>query len=299
MSVTVKPSSKVQQIEAPYPYHKTTLPNGVRVVTGPMTGVKSGTLIVSYTVGSRYEPAPISGVSHFLEHMLFKGTERRPDPMQISEEIEGVGGVLNAATSREGTSYWFKAPSSHFTAGYDVLADIVRNSVVDPAELDKERLVILEEIRATQDSPEELVHDVIDEVVWGDQPIGRSIAGTEETVGGIDRETMVDFWQRNYGPSRLVIAAGGDVRHDEVVALTERYFGDLTEHPAPDETTDTVEDQREVRVRLIERETEQAHLCLAMPALPYSTERRYVQSTIEAILSSGMSSRLFQEIREK
>jgi predicted Zn-dependent peptidase len=219
--------------------------------------------------------------------------------MQISEEIEGVGGVLNAATSREGTSYWFKAPSSHFTSGYDVLADIVRNSVIDPTELDKERLVILEEIRATQDSPEELVHDVIDEVVWGDQPIGRSIAGTEETVGGIDRETMVDFWQRNYGPSRLVIAAGGDVRHDEVVALTERFFGDLSEHPTPDETVDTVGDQREARVRLIERETEQAHLCLAMPALPYSTERRYVQSTIEAILSSGMSSRLFQEIREK
>src|SRR5919112_1017210 len=299
LSVSVNSRSKAQQNEAPYPYHKTTLPNGVRVVTGPMTGVKSGTLIISYTVGSRYEPASISGVSHFLEHMLFKGTERRPDPMQISEEIEGVGGVLNAATSREGTSYWFKAPSSHFTGGYDVIADIVRNSTIDPTELDKERLVILEEIRATQDSPEELVHDVIDEVVWGDQAIGRSIAGTEESVGSIDRKVMVDFWQRNYEPSRLVIAAGGDVRHDEVVVLTERYFGDLTEHPAPDETTDTVEDQTEARVRLIERETEQAHLCLGMPALPYSTERRYVQSTIEAILSSGMSSRLFQEIREK
>src|SRR5918997_1565050 len=297
LSVTVQ--SKAMQAEAPYPYHKTTLPNGVRIVTGPMTGVKSGTLILSYSVGSRYEPAPISGVSHFLEHMLFKGTERRPDPKQISEEIEGVGGVLNAATSREGTSYWFKAPSSHFTSGYDVLADIVRNSVIDQSELDKERSVILEEIRSIQDSPEELVHDVIDEVVWGDQPIGRSIAGTEESVGRIDREVMVDFWQRNYEPSRLVIAAGGDVQHDEVVELTERYFGDLQEHPAPDETTDTVGNQTAPRVRLIERDTEQAHLCLAMPALPYSTERRYVQSTIEAILSSGMSSRLFQEIREK
>jgi len=297
LSVTVK--SEAPRTDAPYPYHKTTLPNGVRVVTGPMTGVKSGTLIVSYAVGSRYEPAPVAGVSHFLEHMLFKGTERRPDPKQISEEIEGVGGVLNAATSREGTSYWFKAPSSHFTSGYDVIADIVRNSVIEQVELDKERSVILEEIRSIQDSPEELVHDVIDEVVWGDQHLGRSIAGTEETVGGIDRETMVDFWQRNYEPSRLVIAAGGDVDHKEVVALTERFFGDLSEHPAPDETIVTVGDQTAARVRLIERETEQAHLCLAMPALPYSTERRYVQSTIEAILSSGMSSRLFQEIREK
>ncbi|MGH2616216.1 MAG: M16 family metallopeptidase [Thermomicrobiales bacterium] len=301
MSATVNaPSESVApQTEAPYPYHKTTLSNGVRVVTGPMTGVKSGTLILSYSVGSRFEPAPISGVSHFLEHMLFKGTERRPDPKQISEEIEGVGGVLNAATSREGTSYWFKAPSFHFNSGFDVIADVVRNSTIDPGELDKERSVILEEIRSIQDSPEELVHDVIDEVVWGDQPLGRSIAGTEETVGGIDRAAMVDFWQRNYEPSRLVIAAGGDVQHEEVVGLTERFFGDLAEHPAPDEAVDTVGNQSQARVRLIERDTEQAHLCLAMPALPYSTERRYVQSTIEAILSSGMSSRLFQEIREK
>jgi predicted Zn-dependent peptidase len=180
-----------------------------------------------------------------------------------------------------------------------VLADIVRNSVIDPGELEKERLVILEEIRSIQDSPEELVHDVIDEVVWGDQPLGRSIAGTEETVGAIDREAMVGFWRRNYEPSRLVIAAGGDVQHDEVVALTERFFDDQEDHPAADETTDTVSDQTEARVRLIERDTEQAHLCIAMPALSYETERRYVQSTIEAILSSGMSSRLFQEIREK
>jgi predicted Zn-dependent peptidase len=294
-TVAVKPP----QDEAPYPYHKTTLPNGIRVVTGPMTGVKSGTLILSYTVGSRYEPAPIYGVSHFLEHMLFKGTERRPDPHQISVEIEGVGGVVNAVTAREGTSYWFKVPSSHFAPGFDVLGDILCNSVIDSAEMEKERSVILEEIRSIQDSPEELVHEVIDEVVWGDQALGRSIAGTEESIGSIDRPAMIDFWQRNYTPSRLVVSAGGDVDHAEVVALTERYFGHLVEPPNPDETTETTGDHHEVRVRLIERETEQAHLCLAMPALPYSTERRYVQSTIEAILSSGMSSRLFQEIREK
>ncbi|MFN8591002.1 MAG: pitrilysin family protein [Thermomicrobiales bacterium] len=297
--MTATNTAKPPAPEAPYPYHKTTLANGVRVVSGPMTGVKSATLILSYTVGSRYEPTPILGVSHFLEHMLFKGTERRPDPKQISVEIEGVGGVLNAATSREGTSYWFKAPSSHFASSYDVLADIVRNSVIDAAELEKERSVIIEEIRAIQDSPEELVHDVIDEVIWGDQPLGRPIAGTEATVGAISRDDMAGFWRRNYGPSRLVIAAGGDIDHDDVVAMSERYFGDLSEPEAPDETPDTEGGQSEPRVHLLERETEQAHLCLGLPALPYSTERRYVQSTIEAILSSGMSSRLFQEIREK
>ncbi|HYJ12796.1 MAG TPA: pitrilysin family protein, partial [Thermomicrobiales bacterium] len=132
------------------PYLKTMLPNGVRVVTGPMTGVRSASLIFYYNIGSRYEPAPIAGVSHFLEHMLFKGTERRPDPMTISEEIESVGGLLNAATGRESTSYWCKVPSTHFELAFDVLADILRNSTFDATELDKERKVIFEEIRSLQ-----------------------------------------------------------------------------------------------------------------------------------------------------
>ncbi|MGH2534627.1 MAG: M16 family metallopeptidase, partial [Thermomicrobiales bacterium] len=193
----------------PVLYHKTTLDNGVRVVTGPMTGVRSTALIFYYGVGSRYEKPKIAGVSHFLEHMLFKGTERRPDPMQISQEIEGVGGILNAATGRESTNYWCKVPSSHFALAFDVLADILRNSVIDAKELDKERGVIVEEIRSINDSPEELVHEVIDEVVWGKQGVGRSVAGSEETVGAIDRDAMHGFWQRNYRPDRLVVAAGG------------------------------------------------------------------------------------------
>src|SRR3712207_2271752 len=151
--------------------------------------------------------------------MLFKGTEHRPDPMQISQEVEGVGGVLNAATGRESTNYWCKVPSTHFAAAFDVLADILRNSVIDPSELDKERSVIFEEIRSIQDSPEDLVHEVIDQVVWGNQAVGRAIAGSEETVGNVTRDGMIDFWRRNYGPDRLVVAAGGDVRHEEVVDL--------------------------------------------------------------------------------
>ncbi len=181
-------------------YHKTTLANGVRVVSGPMSGVRSASLIFYYGVGSRFERPAISGMSHYLEHMLFKGTEMRPDPMQISQEIEGIGGILNAATGREATNYWAKVPSTHFGLSFDVLADILNNSVIDEAELDKERSVIVEEIRSIYDSPEEIVHEVIDEVVWGDQGVGRSIAGTEETVGTIDRAGMVDFWRRNYTP---------------------------------------------------------------------------------------------------
>src|SRR5690606_18912386 len=170
--------------------------------------------------------------------------------------------------------------------------------LIDAAELEKERAVIYEEIRSIQDSPEDLVHEVIDEVVWGEQGIVRSIAGTEETVGNITRDNMVDFWRRDYVPDSLVVAAAGDVAHETVVELTERFFGDLQPVEGADEWAPAVDDQKESRVRLLDRDTEQAHLCLAMPALSYSTERRYVQSTIEAVLSSGMSSRLFQEIRE-
>lgn len=281
------------------PYFKTTLTNGVRVVTGPMSGVRSASLIFYYNVGSRHEPEPIAGISHFLEHMLFKGTEQRPDPMSISEEIESVGGMLNAATGRESTSYWCKVPSTHFTLAFDVLADMLRNSTFDTTELDKERKVIFEEIRSIQDIPEELVHDLTDQLIWGTDPVGREIAGSEETVGAISRETMVDFWQRNYSPDRLVIAAGGDIAHDAVVALAEKHFGDLEPAGTLDLFLPAVVDQDARRVSIVNRETEQAHLCLGFPALSYHDPRRYAQSTIEAILSAGMSSRLFQEIREK
>lgn len=281
------------------PYKKTTLPNGVRIVTGRMEGVKSASLIIAYNVGSRIEPAPIAGAAHFLEHMLFKGTTNRPDPLTISQEIESVGGILNAGTGRENTSYWAKVPGMHLALAFEVLADMLRNSVFDPDELEKERKVIFEEIRAVQDIPEDMVHDVIDQLVWGDDPVGRDVAGSEETVANIDREAMVDFFHRNYGADRLVVAAGGDVNHEEVVALTERFFGDLPVTINPHTSTVASSDQTEKRIKLITRDTEQAHLCLGFPALSYYDDRRYVQSTIEAILSSGMSSRLFQEIREK
>ena len=281
-------------------YQKTTLSNGVRVVTGPMSGVRSASLIFYYNVGSRFEPPRVAGVSHFLEHMLFKGTEKRPDPIMISEEIEQVGGMLNAGTSRESTSYWCKIPSTHTAMAFDVMADMLRNSSFAETEMTKERKVIFEEIRSVQDIPEELVHDLIDEVVWGDDPLGREIAGSVETVSSIGRDEMIDFWSRNYGPERLVIAAGGDVDHGEIVRLAEAGFGDLPghEHDA-DQFAPVTVTQSAPRARVVNRPTEQAHLCISVPALSYRDDRRYAQATIDSILSSGMSSRLFQEIREK
>jgi len=279
-------------------YQKTTLSNGIRVVTGPMKGVRSASLIFYYNVGSRFERPELAGVSHFLEHMLFKGTERRPDPVMISEEIERVGGMLNAATGRENTSYWCKVPSTHTAMAFDVMADMLRNSVFDETELSKERKVIFEEIRSVQDVPEDLVHDLTDELVWGDDPLGRDIAGSIETVGSIGRDAMIDFWTRNYGPERLVIAAGGDVDHGEIVRLAEAAFGDL-EPGQPDSFSPVTVTQNEPRLRVVNRPTEQAHLCISVPAISYRDDRRHAQATIDSILSSGMSSRLFQEIREK
>lgn len=281
------------------PYDKTTLANGVRVVTGRMEGVRSASLIIAFNVGSRIEPEPIAGVAHFLEHMLFKGTSRRPDPMTISQEIESVGGMLNAGTGRETTSYWAKVPGGHLPLAFDVIGDMLRNSTFDPTELEKERKVIYEEIRSVQDIPEDLVHDAIDHLVWGNDPVGRDVAGSEATVANIDRETMIDFYSRNYGADRLVIAAGGDIDHDEVVRLAEKYFGDLAPSSNPHQMSLATCTQQKPQVRVITRDTEQAHLCLGFPAVSYHDDRRYAQSTMEAILSSGMSSRLFQEIREK
>jgi predicted Zn-dependent peptidase len=295
----VDPDSTIIPSESS-PYHKSTLDNGIRIVTGPMSGVRSASLIFYFNVGSRFERPEVAGVSHFLEHMMFKGTKRRPDPIMISEEIEEVGGGLNAATGRESTSYWCKVPSTHTAMAFDVMADMLRGSVLSEMEMTKERKVIFEEIRSVQDIPEELVHDLTDELVWGDDPLGREIAGSEATVGSISREAMLDFWTRNYGPERLVVAAGGDVDHGDIVRLTEKAFGDLERREdRADQYTPVTVAQDAPRVRVVNRPTEQAHLCLSLPAVSYRDERRYAQSTIDSILSSGMSSRLFQEIREK
>lgn len=279
-------------------YEKTTLKNGVRVVTSQMNHVRSATLILELGVGSRYELAERAGISHFLEHMVFKGTERRPDPAMISQEIEGVGGILNAATGRESTSYWAKIPSVHLARTFDVLADMLRHSVFEPAEVEKERAVIIEEIRGSNDTPDDLIHDAIDEVVWEDQSVGRPIAGTETTVGSISRDDLLAYLAGQYQANRLVVAAAGDVRHDEVVELAEQYLSDLP-NGTPDTFVPAEIRQSEPRLRLIQRPTEQAHLCLGFPALPYTDDRRFTQDMIDAVLSSGMSSRLFQEIRER
>jgi predicted Zn-dependent peptidase len=277
---------------------RTRLPNGARIVTSRMEHVRSASLIITFAVGARHESDDVAGVSHFLEHMVFKGTNKRPDPISITREIEEVGGILNAGTSREHTNFWVKVPATHLAKAFDVLADMLLDSTFRQEELEKERWVIFEEIHGIHDTPDDYVHDMIDELVWDGNAVGRPIIGTEDTIGIMAREDIMSYMRSNYQPSRLVISAAGDVDHDEVVRLAERTFGQmpLGTPPAIEPCTIT---QSLPKLQVLNRQTEEAHFCLGMPAISYKDERRQVQDTIDAVLSSGMSSRLFEEIRER
>jgi predicted Zn-dependent peptidase len=279
-------------------YVKTQLKNGVRVITNSMPHTQSVSTILYYGVGSRYEEDRIAGISHYIEHMVFKGTKKRPTAKDISEAIEAVGGVLNASTGREITNYWAKVPKTHFALSFDVLSDMLLNANFDPAEIEKERKVIIEELHQTLDSPPDLVNEDINQVLWGEQAVGRDIGGSDATVGSISREDLLGYMKKYYLPADMVVSVAGNIEHDEVVRLVEDTLGQLPagERPiaGPAKTLDGGP-----RLHIYFKETEQANLCLAVPSLNYTDPRRYVLSMMDTIMGSGMSSRLFQEIREQ
>ncbi|MBN9391389.1 MAG: insulinase family protein [Chloroflexi bacterium] len=279
-------------------YEKTQLKNGVRVITNAMPHTQSVSTILYYGVGSRYEEDRIAGISHYIEHMVFKGTKKRPTAKEISEAIEGVGGVLNASTGREITNYWAKVPKENFELSFDVLSDMLLNANFDPAEIEKERKVIIEELHQTLDSPPDLVNEDINAVLWGAQPVGRDIGGSDETVGGITREDLLTYMKQYYLPADMVVSVAGNIQHDEVVKLVEDTLGQLPAGERPvARPAKTLEGGPLVHVYF--KETEQANLCLAVPSLNYTDPRRYILSMMDTIMGSGMSSRLFQEIREE
>jgi predicted Zn-dependent peptidase len=279
-------------------FDKTTLKNGVRVITNSMSHTQSVSTILYYGVGSRYEEDRIAGISHFIEHMVFKGTTKRPTARMISEAIEGVGGVLNASTGREITNYWAKVPKTHFELSFDVLSDMLLSAKFDPNEIEKERKVIIEEIHQTLDSPPELVNELINLVIWGNQPVGRDIAGDDNTVGSISREDLLSYMRKYYLPSDMVVSVAGNIQHDAVVKLVEDTLGQLPsgERPVAAAVKAPVQGPR---LQILNKDTEQANLCLAVPSLHYGHSKRYVLSMLDSILGAGMSSRLFQEIREE
>jgi len=279
-------------------YQKTTLDNGLRIITATMPHTRSVSICIFIGVGSRYEAEDKAGVSHFIEHLLFKGTKKRPTAREISEAIEGVGGILNGGTDKELTVYWCKVAQSHFQRALDVLVDMLLHSKFDPSDIDKERQVIIEEINMSKDSPPQQVNMLIDELLWPNHPLGRDTAGSKESVAAITRATMVDYLQRQYQPNNTVVTIAGDIEHQEMVAAVNQAFSSWTKQEERSGYLDYKE-QVAQRLHIETRDTEQAHLCLALPGLSLFHPRRFTLDLLNVILGEGMSSRLFAEVRDK
>jgi len=279
-------------------YRKTILDNGLRIFTTPMPHTRSVAVGIFTAVGSRYESEAERGISHFIEHMMFKGTERRPQPQQIAEAIERLGGVMNASTSREVTTYWVKVAHHHLPIALDVLIDMFRHSKFDPNEVEKERQVIIQEINRMIDMPESWVHVLITDLIWPEHPVGRSIAGTAESVASITRREILNYIERTYTPRNAVISLAGKLDHDSVVEQLSKEFT-VWEPRTPPSFLPTTDAPPEPRLRIEFRESEQAHLCIGMRGLSLDDPDRFKLRILNVILGEGMSSRLFIDIREE
>ncbi|MEE8173952.1 MAG: pitrilysin family protein, partial [Dehalococcoidia bacterium] len=279
-------------------YHKTVLDNGLRIITSTMPHTRAVCLGIFIGAGSRYESADEAGTSHFVEHLCFKGTERRATAKEVCEEIEGVGGILNGGTDKELTVYWAKVARPHFPLALDVLSDMLLHSKFDPGEVEKERQVIIEEINMSLDSPSHRVDMLIDEVLWPDQALGRDVAGTKETVAALSQHRLLEYDAHQYLPNNTVVSVAGDIGHDEVVSSLSQAFSDWHDG-APQPWYPAEDEQNASRCQVEHRDTEQAHLCLALRGLPLLHPDRFTLDLLNVILGEGMSSRLFLEIREK
>jgi predicted Zn-dependent peptidase len=272
----------------------TTLPSGLTVLTERMERVETVSFGAYVGAGTRHETAAENGVAHFLEHMAFKGTERR-SASGIAEAIENVGGHINAYTSREQTAYYVKLLKEDLALGVDIIGDILCHSTFEPEELERERGVILQEIGQANDTPDDVVFDHFQSAAYPSQPMGRPVLGTETIIKGMKREALHGFMQAHYTPENMVIAACGNLCHDDVVALAREHFGDLpsAERHAPMAADYNGGEYRELR------DLDQAHIVLGFNAPGYGEPDYYPSMLLSTLLGGGMSSRLFQEIREK
>jgi predicted Zn-dependent peptidase len=280
-------------------YQKTVLDNSLRILTSAMPHTRSVSIGFFIGVGSRYESDEQSGVSHFIEHMVFKGTTKRPTARDIAAAIEGIGGLFNASTGREASTYWAKVAQPHLDIAIDVLVDMLRYAKFEPEEINRERRVIIEEINLTLDTPDSLVHLLINELVWPNHPLGRDVAGTKESLSTLDREDLLTYLKRHYQPNNTVVSVAGNVEHEAVVGKIAAFLGDWAMGEAASSYRPAEDNQAEPRLRIHYKETEQAHLCLSVPGIPRDHPDRFKLRLLNAVLGEGMSSRLFTEIREK
>ena len=273
----------------------TRLTNGVRVLSEPLPDLTSATVGIWVENGSRYERAEQAGISHFLEHLFFKGTARRT-AAQIAQEIDAVGGVLNAFTGKEYTCYYAKVLREHLPLALDLLADIFTQSTFAAEEIERERSVIVQEISQVEDTPDDYVHELFNLAFWPGHPLSRPIAGTAETVSRLGRDDFLRFLEARYRPDRVLIAAAGALTHDALLAVADRHFGVLAGSAA---RVDGGPPEPRAGVSVHEKRLEQVHLCLGTPGIAQTDAERYAAHLVNLALGGGMSSRLFQEIRER
>ncbi len=277
---------------------KTVLKNGVRVITVPQKNTKVATVLVLVKTGSKNEEKRVSGISHFLEHMFFKGTKKRKTPIKIAEELDKIGGLYNAFTGEDYTGYYAKVKSSFFPLAVDWVSDIYLNSTLPKTEIEKEKGVIKEEINMYYDNPMAYCQLLLQNLLYGDQPAGWDIAGTKESVSSITREDLVSYWKTQYIAENTVVVVTGNIKTKEAVNLVEKFFAKVESAPVK-EKQPVIEEQNEAKAKVFFKETDQTHLCLGVRAYNLFHKDRYILDVIETILGKMMSSRLFIKIREE
>ncbi len=278
------------------PIEKEVFPNGLVLITEPMAEVRSVSVGVWIRSGSRREPAELNGISHFIEHMVFKGTETR-SAEDIAREVDRVGGMLDAFTAKEMVCFNTRVLDEHLPRAFDILSDLVLHPRFAEEEIEREKSIILEEIKMTQDNPEDLVHELFSQNFWKNHALGKPILGTKGTVAAFRRETLWDWFRSGYAPNNLVITAAGNVTHRQLRDLVAERFAKLA--PASDGHSDPAPRPTPRITLRRKRELEQVHLCLGVQAFPMADRRRFAASLLNNVLGGGMSSRLFQNIREK
>ena len=276
-------------------YRKDTLSNGIRVVSETLPKSRSVSIGVWVKVGSRHEPPEIGGISHFIEHLFFKGTQKRT-AKDIAIEMDSIGGEMNAFTSQETTTYYAKVVDEHLPVAIDILSDILLGSKFDPVEMEKERKVILEEIKGVEDTPDDYIHELFTSTVWPDNSLGRPILGTKDTIKSLKHKNIITYIDNYYSPKEIVISVAGNFEHARLIELLNMSFGKLSRAGILKQEG-TPAFTRAVLVK--KKQLEQVQLCIGCKGLNYTHEDRYVISALNTVLGNSMSSRLFQEIREQ
>lgn len=279
-------------------YKKTTLKNGLRIITVPQKETKAVTVIVMTGTGSKYEEKRLSGISHFVEHMMFKGTKKRKGPMEIAGELDKIGGEMNAFTGEEYTGYYAKVDATHFGIAIDWVADIFINSVIPEAEVNKERGVVTEEIKMFDDNPMKNIGDIWRKALYGDQPAGWFIGGTKESVLNIKREDMVNYVRSQYTAPNTVVCIVGNIKEKQAIELTKKAFSEIPTSINKGKVP-VIEKQSEPNVFVFNKKTKQTTMALGVRGYDHLHKDRYVMDVIAALLGGMMSSRMFDEVREK